>query len=299
MSREILHPENEQAWLKMREADLTSTMVPALFGLSPYLTQYELYHGKKNGVFIPFDVNERMEKGSRMQEYAAQEIAIKEGWSVRRMDEYIRIPGERMGSSFDFEFTCPKLGKGIFEIKAVDLPQFKEKWDEEAPPHIEIQFQDQLEVADIYEHGVIGVFTGLYDYKLFPRDRDRAMGSALRKACGKFWDNVEVGIEPDPDFYRDGEMINLLNRIVSPDPISCVDDDGLEALASKYLRLSGEFKSVESEKDATRAEIHYRLGKTGQAFTKTHHLDARWTKESENKKGYRKCKIKNLVKNKF
>lgn len=296
MNREIIIPKDEVEWLLLRAADITSTMVSALFDLSPYATPYEMYHAKKNGLFLPFESNERMEKGSRMQDYAAAEISLANGWEHRRMDEYIRIPELRMGSSFDYEVISPEKGAGILEIKAVDYFQFKDKWSDEAPPHIEAQLQMQLEVADIYNWGVIGVFTSIYDSHLFFRDRDHDMGGALKAMCAKFWKDVEDGNEPKPDFYRDSEVIAALYKNLTPLPVDMTENDEMDVLASKYLRQASEYNQLEKDKDATKTKIHYLMGSSGTAFTMKHMLDTNWTKDGANKKGYRKLKIKPLNK---
>ena len=49
MERQIIRPATEEEWLALRDLDVTSTMASALYGLSPYLTEYELYHERKVG----------------------------------------------------------------------------------------------------------------------------------------------------------------------------------------------------------------------------------------------------------
>jgi len=149
VSRDTIKIQDEAQWLALRREDITSTMVPALFGLSPYTTIFELYQAKANGLEMEFKSNARVEKGNRMEAYAAQEIAHATGWTVEPFKDYVRIPGERMGSSFDCIATKPDGSRGILEIKAVDFFRHRDLWvDGEAPEHIEIQLQHQLECAD-------------------------------------------------------------------------------------------------------------------------------------------------------
>ena len=125
-------------------------------------------------------MNERIRKGQCIQDYAAEEVARKHGWTVWRMDEDIRIPELRAGSSFDYRVKCPERGDGVLEIKAVDFFRHKDTWiDGEAPEHIEIQLQHQLEIADKYSWGMIAAFTSIYDWHEYERPRDRDMGAAL------------------------------------------------------------------------------------------------------------------------
>ena len=45
----------EAAWLAARTHDLTSTEIAALFGCSPYLTKFELWHRKHDGADVAFE----------------------------------------------------------------------------------------------------------------------------------------------------------------------------------------------------------------------------------------------------
>jgi len=83
---EILNPPDEKSWLALRKNDITSTESPALFGLSPYSTLFELYHTKR-GVEAGFPDNDRITWGQRLQDVIAAGIAADQGWTVRRMDE--------------------------------------------------------------------------------------------------------------------------------------------------------------------------------------------------------------------
>ena len=50
MATEVIAFRSEQEWLDLRKKDITSTDVAALFNLSPYKTEFELYHEKLSGV---------------------------------------------------------------------------------------------------------------------------------------------------------------------------------------------------------------------------------------------------------
>jgi len=280
--RETLHPKNEEDWLEMRKADITSTMMPALFELSPYATVFELYHAKKSGLVLPFESNERMEKGKRMERYAAEEVALKEGWTVRPLNEYIRISGERIGSSFDFEATCPKRGKGILEIKALDFFIHKESWSQdEIPADKEIQIRHQLMCADRYEWGVVCAFTSVYDYHKYFFERDQEFEDGMVSATRQFWKDVDEGNEPKPDFYRDAPVIDALYRNAGGDLEDRTGDEELEAVLARYNRNKQLEKQAGEDKDAAKAEIHRRLAEAGGAWTDGFRVKAGWTRGSQ------------------
>jgi putative phage-type endonuclease len=307
MTREIIEITSEDQWLQLRTHDLTSTAISALFDLSPYCTKFEVYHAKKSGLILPFDENERVKKGKRIESYVAQEVGLKMGWEVQPLNVYARIPGERMGSSFDYEAICPVRGKGILEIKGVDYFQHKAKWlDDEAPEHIEIQLQHQLECIDEYEWGCISACTSIYDTHEYIRERDHDMGLALRTAANKFWADVDAGNEPAIDFYRDGPVLDLLYSKAGGEPIDATKDEELDALISKHVRLGREIKAMDADRDAAKAQIHRRLENAGGAYTAGGKVTCGWTKDSVGKlvteemvgtyigakKGYRQCLTK-------
>lgn len=48
MTVEIIQITSEAQWLGERKKDITSTEIPALYGLSPYKTEFELFHEKRD-----------------------------------------------------------------------------------------------------------------------------------------------------------------------------------------------------------------------------------------------------------
>ena len=148
--KQVFIPKNQEEWLRLRLRDVTSTEVSALFGLNPYITEFELWHQKKNQEIVNFEIGERGKWGKRLEGIIAAGIAEDEGWRIRRMDEYIRQEEKFMGASFDFEILDDE---GILEVKNVDSFIFKDGWivdgdNLEAPPHIELQVQSQLAVSE-------------------------------------------------------------------------------------------------------------------------------------------------------
>ena len=316
MTREIIPITSEEQWLALRQKDITSTKMAALLDMSPYSTAFEVYHAHRSGLQVPFDVSERMEKGKRIEAYIAQEIAILKGWKVRPIEEYIRIPELNMASSFDFEYEKPDGVVGLMEIKGVDYFQHKKNWDPadmeegETTPYIEVQLQHQFECADKYEEGVIVAATSIYDFHIYERKRDREFGAALRETVKTFWDDVAAGNEPEPNFYRDGKVIDELYRAAGGEPVDMSDNSAFNALVAEYSALATEISTFDKKRKAIKAEIHRVLETDGGAFTDDYKVTATWTKDSEGKfitedmvgttigarKGYRQCRVSALRK---
>lgn len=311
MAREVITITSEAQWLDLRREDITSTMVPALFGLSPYTTRFELYHAKASGIEVPFKSNDRVEKGKRMEAAIAHEAALQEGWTnLKPLDDYIRIPGRRAGSSFDFECMDADGNPLLVEVKMVDFFRHRDLWvDDQAPEHIEIQGQWQLEVADRFPRVAIVAWAGTYDCNVYYRDRDRDMGAAMMTATDAFWADVDAGREPEPDFARDEDVIARMNRQLREQPADMTADQDFDLLLARYEREKQQASEFDALAKATKAEIHYRLADAPAAFTARYKITAGWTKDTPprpaepgymipGRAGYRQCLVKNLMEGK-
>ncbi len=166
--------------------------------------------------------------------------------------------------------------------------------------------QHQLECVDKYNHGIIAAFTGIYDFTLYERQRDREMGASLRAAAKKFWADVDAGVEPAIDYGRDSGVLDLLYSKAGGEPIDATKDTELDALIAKHVRLGNEIKMMTEDRDATKAQIHRKLENAGGAWTENGKVIAKFTKDSIGtlvteemvgtyigaRKGYRQCLTK-------
>ena len=172
-------------------------------------------------VVVNLEDNERMAWGRRLEDSIAQGCAESQGWDVEPFDVYLSNSNTRMGSSFDYKIVG-EGSLGIMEVKNVDSMVYRTKWVDdgnghiEAPPHIEMQLQHQLHVADI-SWGCIVALVGGNTQKIIIRDRNKKMGEILETKVKEFWERVKSGTAPDIDYLRDSEyMICLLYTSPSP-----------------------------------------------------------------------------------
>ena len=270
---QIINYETEQEWHEHRARAITSSEVSALFGENPYTTEYELYHRKKDGLIVHMDDNDRLRWGRRLESPIAYGLAEDNGWEVKPLKVFmLHSTCDRYGSSFDFEIRRGNE-KGLFEMKNVDFKEYKEKWitdgDEfEAPVSIEIQLQSELEVANSnnpepYTFGVIGALIGGNKPIIIERAYDAEMGALICNKVTTFWRMVDEGIEPLPDYVRDGDVIKKLYADVSGNEIDLSTSNRFAALIGEY----GEFQKAESTakkaKDAAKAEMITLMGNAG------------------------------------
>lgn len=299
MNRETITFQSEAEWHALRAGDITSTECAALFGCSPYATEYELHHRKTGQLADTFEVNERMVWGNRLEAAIAYGIAEDFGLIVEPFKVYMRMPELRMGSSFDFKivgivdgFTGDEAyrnlfrehGHGIMEVKNVDGLQFKRGWisdgdDMEAPPHIELQVQHQLEVADL-EWTLIAPLVGGNTPRPFHRLRNRDYGEAIRVKVSAFWQRYNAGQAPDPDFSKDGAAIAQLLANDNGQTVDMSSNNRLAELVEQYQVAGAEIKAAEMRKEAAKAEILTIIGTNAKVLLSGRYINAGTTKDS-------------------
>lgn len=293
IKRESIACSSTEEWLKLRAHDITSTEVPALFGLSPYVTPFELWHRKRSGNVVEIEQNERMKWGTRLQDSIALGIAEDQKWKVSRRAEYGRLPELRLGASFDFtiinevcgrvlptnvrcdeSIPCPHHGtefaenggeKGLLEIKNVDPLVLRDEWvveDEEveAPPHIEMQVQHQLLVSGL-PYAYIGALIGGNRSVLIRREPAAGIFDSILERAEGFWKSIDQGKEPKPDFSRDADFITKLYRAVRPGSVVDVAKDAeAAALVAKYKASMAARDAAETMRKEHKARLLMKIG---------------------------------------
>lgn len=291
----MLFPKTRDEWLALRLAHVSSTESAALFGMSPYLTAFELAVLKKSEAPEEYQQNERMTWGLRLQRAIAQGVAQDYGVKVRAVSGYASLPGSKMGASFDFEIVglkeavegdhsaweCNQVlrehytqhGPGVLEIKNVDAWIFKQEWQEgddgvEAPGHIEIQVQHQLECID-RNWGAIGVLVGGNRQHLLIRLRDREVGKAITLKVGKFWSGIAAGHMPPITLPQDADVIRQLYGFAEPGSVldfQETDNDAIHLLARQHAESTAAKSAAEKAHKSSGAALMMALGTAEKAL---------------------------------
>jgi predicted phage-related endonuclease len=288
MKRWTYTPATQDIWKGLRKHDVTSTESAALFGLSPYLTEYELYHRKKSKAVIEIGSNDRMLWGTRLQDVVARGLAEDHGVKVRRLNQYMRIVDARMGSSFDFEiiglvddWSGPETelreayrsnGVGNFEVKCVDYLVFRDQWivnDDksiEAPSHIETQIQHQLHVSG-RDWSAIGVLVSGSQPKIIIRDRDEEIGQMIEGRVRNLFAAIRANRPPQPNFPDDADFVCKLYGYAEPGKVfDGRRDQELALLALQYSTAGARESQAKEDKDVAKAKILSRIGDAEKAI---------------------------------
>ena len=296
MTRETLKPASHENWLQMRSQDLTSTEISALYGISPYMTEFELWHQHKNDRITIIDDNERMLWGRRLQDTIAVGVSADQNWDVRPMDEYIRLPEHRLGSSFDFAIA----EHAILEVKNVDSLQYRDGWliegdDIQAPAHIELQLQHQLLVSGRKE-GYIAALVGGNRVTLIHRVADPAVHQSILNKAAKFWASIEANTPPSPNFVRDAEFIARLYNLAEPGKLLDASSDAdITSMAKRDKELQEAGKRIDEERAEIKARLLMRIGDVekviGDGFSISAGVQGPTHIEAHDRSGFRRFRI--------
>jgi hypothetical protein len=148
---------------------------------------------------------------------------------------------------------------GLMEVKGVDGSQFRKNWIDdgetiEATAQIEAQVQWQLECANL-KWAVIAPLVNGNTPKPTYRLRDRAIGEAYRSKAHAFWQRINAGAPPQPDFTKDGDTIAQVYRDNDGSSVDLSDNARLAILCKTYKQAAADAKAAEEIKSAAKAEI--------------------------------------------
>jgi predicted phage-related endonuclease len=281
IQREILHFNDEQSWLTARAIDVTSTESASLFGYGRE-TAFELACRKHGDTESRFKPNERTDTGKEIEDAIARRAARLFGVDIRHKNEYMRVHEWRMGASFDYEVTGVNdaqvddnslriafgvYGPGILEVKNVDSLVFKNEWlwnEEaqyyEAPNHIEIQLQHQLEISEL-GWGVIIAFVGGNRIEPIIRLRDEAVGAAIRKKVARFWKDLDAGTYPPVELPEDLDILKLLYRYAEPGKLlDARGNQTINDIISDYIAAAADEKKGKDLKDTAHGKLLQLIG---------------------------------------
>jgi putative phage-type endonuclease len=313
----MLYPKTRDEWLALRMKYISSTESAALFGMSPYMTAFELAVIKKaTEAPAEYEQNERMTWGLRLQRAIAQGIAEDYGVKVRAISGYATSEASKLGASFDFEIVGIKEGEftgdknmrtlytqhgpGVLEIKNVDGWIFKQQWQEqdgemEAPAHIEIQVQHQLHCIE-RAWACIGVLVGGNRQVVLWRIRDEDVGRAITAKVGAFWKLLDRGEMPPVDLPEDAQIIKTLYRYAEPGKVlDAQADDEIRALCAEYSTAQQAEKAAKDAKDSAVAKLLMKIGDAEKVLVKGYSISAgvvgETLVEAYTRKAYRNCRI--------
>jgi predicted phage-related endonuclease len=218
---------DRKQWLAWRRQDVTASTVAALFGCHPYLSALRVYI-EKCGIEFPDNDNAAMRRGRLMEPAVGLAVAEEHPeWTIRTAREYLRAPELRFGASPDFYIDGDPRGLGVLQVKSAAPSVYDREWNDGPPFWITLQTLSECILTDAAFGIAAALRVDAYDMTVaiheIPRHADAE--ARILQAIAKFWNDVENGREPDPDYGKDADLL----KIIAP----------REAAADKAIDLSG------------------------------------------------------------
>jgi predicted phage-related endonuclease len=256
---------DREQWLEWRKQDVTASRVGALFGVHPYETALRLY-AEKRGVEFPNEDNKTMRRGRWLEPAVATAVEEERPeWQLKAPKVYLRDPDLRLGCTPDYFIDGDPRGLGVLQCKTVASSVFQHDWHggSEIPFWIVLQTLTECMLADA-AFGVVGALkVHEHDMEIAILDVPRHADSELKilVAVRNFWRNVATGLEPDPDFARDADVVKLLTPRETPGKqIDFSRHNELPAMLAERAELLRKMGAAEDRCDEIETEVKHLMG---------------------------------------
>ena len=182
---------------------VSATQVSALFGVSPYMTEWmlwRLFTGRATQESVEAEENERMEWGRRLEPaiFAAVCERLNIEGAHNAAGEYVRHGEHPIGCTPDGKVWHPSRGPSIVQCKNVDRLVWRDSWaDDAAPAHVELQVQHEMLVTGA-KWGVIAALVGGNELHIMEREPDEGIQRDILARVERFFERVRADQEPDP-----------------------------------------------------------------------------------------------------
>jgi predicted phage-related endonuclease len=280
---------DREQWLKLREADVTASVVGAILGVSPYTTYWGLWMLKAGRMppehvaaepEISADGNEitlpPAARGHQREHEAISMLKLlRPDWRVSYpLSSYWRDPERRLGATPDCLVIDHERGLGVVQVKSVAPHVYAEQWTDadtrEIVPPVWVVLQ-AIQEAMLTGAAWAAVAVHRENYGSRPSVRlieiplHAAVWARIIADTADFWASIDAGSEPAPDFKRDAEGIM---RLYSDADDRTVDLDGeraqrIAAILDQRAKLKAresDGSAAEKDRKVVDAEIIHALG---------------------------------------
>jgi len=243
----------EWEWLEARRPNINSTDLAALFGVGLRRSRLSLWHEKANLIEEEFVETPFTEWGKWLQTPVGMKLCLDRGWQGFDLTgTYVLQPARRLGSSFDFRVIDPDRGVGVMEIKVAERLSRDLGWGENTVP-LDYDFQLQGEMHAVVEEGIdiafgcFGILEARQRAHVMNRVYDIDLGRMINIEVNKFWQSVEAGEPPAPDYMMDEQLLeHIRGPLMKDDRIRLTDNRRAEMLVRKIELLKRKKKPIKA-----------------------------------------------------
>jgi predicted phage-related endonuclease len=252
-------------WLAWRREDITASRVGALFGVHPYETALRLY-AEQRGVQFENPDSRVLRRGRWLEPAVAKAVEeLRPEWKLEAPNIYLRDPDIRLGCTPDFYIHDPVRGLGILQAKSVAPSVYARDWlnGSEIPFWIVLQTLVECMLSDAAFGVVAALLVDPHAMDVAILEVPRHADSELKilVAVQNFWRSVASGIEPDPDFAHDADVIKALRPRETPGKqIDFSRLNSLPPMLEERAALMADIKKADARCDEIETEIKHLMG---------------------------------------
>lgn len=266
----VIRPSDRASWLAARARDVTASVVGALFGEHEFTTIYQLWALKTGRDRRDDEETPAIRRGRLLEQVAVQLLREQyPSWTITHNaaeNIYFRDPEARLGATPDVIVDAPGRGKGVVQVKSVEASAFRRKWlDEdgnvEAPLWIALQATLEAHLTGCQWAAVAplvvshGLEMPLIDIPILP-----GVIEAIVDRTRAFWAMVEEGREPEPDYARDGAVIERIYAGDASHEVDLTADNRVPTLIAERRERMAERDGAQGRINEIDAEIKAKMG---------------------------------------
>lgn len=247
-----------------RRKGIGSSDTPAILGFDRYRTALHVYLDKK-GELPEEPETEPQLWGRLLQEPIARMYDEREGTQIIRMFDFIERSKETPYLTASVDALAPPKIDGkkpkVVEIKSVafESDSWGEPHTDQIPEGFLLQVQHQMYVMEL-DHADVATLFGTHNFCIYHIDRNERIIQQVIQRTGEFWDRVQAGDPPAPDWWHPATK-PLLESLYDIEPGKVVDlgnEARLNVVA--YINARSREKDFERQKTASRNALLHLLG---------------------------------------
>jgi predicted phage-related endonuclease len=257
---------SSEQWHEMRRHNVGCSEVGALFGCHDYLTGFALA-ARKMGLLEDTVDNAVLQRGRLLEPVARQLLAeMRPDWQQIETANYYEDTSIRFGCTPDLFVRDPERGVGVVQIKTVAPQIFARKWHNDAgaiePPlwiAIQAMGEQHLTRSDFAYVAALVVGYGL-SLELIEVPYLPDVIESARERVFSFWEMVDAGKLPPPDYGQDGAYIAKVFAQDDGSELDLTGDNELPEIIEQFEALKMARQTAQDGIDEAQAKIMARLG---------------------------------------
>lgn len=253
-------------WHDLRAPNVGCSEVGALFGVHDYLTAYGLAARKLGRLPDTVD-NEVLKRGRYLEPVARQVLAEQnQGWEQIAAGSYYYDPEVRFGATPDL-FVKTDRGIGNVQIKTVEAGVFARKWhnadshEVEPPLWVAMQAMGEQHLTGTNFAVVAALVIGFgLSLEVIEVPYLAPVVESMRARVRTFWQMVDKGQLPAPDYEADGQNLARLLRQDDGSELDLTSDNELPDIAAELATAKEAKHLAEGTIERCNARILHKIG---------------------------------------